>query len=256
MRQNLQKIKTNFLFFLELQLLISVVILPILIAWGLPISIMSIAGNLIFAQFLTVFIFVAALLFISDLCGVPNSLIVTALEWITAIWHYLLSFGSPHWLVGFASWLFPISCICAIIACTLYYHKKHPQSHRIVILLLLCSLPPCLHILFQKRFILITIKQGSQNMHIIKLHGKIYAFDCGALGARASSQSWIEYTLASAMVKSLGATHIDMLVLCKSNSRTADAAQILMNHIPTGYCTTLAPAQKLQSSNQTLSKLL
>lgn len=233
MQQRLQKLKTDFLFFLELQLLISIVILPILIAWGLPISIMSIVGNLIFAQFLTAFIFVSALLFTTDLLGIPNSFIATILEWITQIWHYVLSFGSAHWLVGFSEWIFPISCVCAIIACTLYHFKSYSQNYRIAWLIVLCFATPIIHTIFQRRSIHTVVMQGSQKMHLIKLHGKMYAFDCGALGARPCSQSWIEYTLAPAMVKIMGATHIDTLILCKSNSRTPDATAALMQHIPT-----------------------
>jgi hypothetical protein len=233
MQQKLQSLKTNFLFFLELQLLISIVILPILITWGLPVSIMSIAGNLIFAQFLTAFIFVSALLFTSDLLGIPNSFIAIALEWITQVWHYFLSFGSAHWLVGFPTWIFPFSAICAIAACSLYHFKIHSQNCRILWLSLLCLATPVIHKISQKQLVHTVVTQGSQKMHLIKRHGKIYAFDCGALGARPSSQSWIEYTLAPTMVKTMGATHIDTLILCKSNSRTSDAATALMQHIPT-----------------------
>ena len=233
MQQKLQKIKINFLFFLELQLLISIVILPILIAWGLPISIMAIVGNLIFAQFLTAFIFVSALLFTSELLGIPNSYIAIILEWITQIWHYFLSFGSARWLVGFSSWILPISFIFAIAACALYYFKVNSQKHRIVWLSLFCLATPIIHQICKSRSIHTIVSQGSQKMHLIKSHGKIYAFDVGALGARPSSQSWIEYTLTPAMVKNMGATQIDALILCKSNSRTQQAAQALMQHIPT-----------------------
>ncbi len=236
MQQKLQSLKTNFLFFLELQLLISIVILPILIAWGLPISIMSILGNLIFAQFLTAFIFISAILFTTDLLGIPNYFIAQALELITNIWHYILSFGSAHWLIGFPEWIFSISLLCAIAACSLYYFKTYSQNYRIGWLIIFCLATPVIHVIFQKRSIHTVVVQGSQKIHLIKLHGKIYAFDCGALGARPSSQSWIEYTLSPTMVKTMGATHIDMLILCKSNSRTQDAATALMQHIPTKLC--------------------
>ena len=235
MQQRLQSLKTRFLFFLELQLLISIVILPILIAWGLPISTMSIVGNLIFAQFLTAFIFVSALLFTSDLLGIPNSLISLVLEWITNIWHYFLSFGSAHWLVGFSSWILPISSLCAIAACMLYNFKSYSQKYRIAWLSILCLATPVIHKLLQPQQIHTVIMQGRQKMHLIKTHGKIYAFDCGALGARPSSQSWIEYTLAPTMVKTMGATHIDTLIVCKSNSRTDEAVTALMQHIPTAH---------------------
>lgn len=231
MRQRLQKIKTSFLFFLELQLLISIVMLPILIAWGLPISTMTIIGNLIFSQFLTVFILLSAILFTCDLIGIPNNLIVVCLEWTAHAWHYLLSFGSAHWLVGFASFMFPFSCFAAICACAMYT-QRFSQNKRILMLIILCASIPLTNYIFQKPCLQTTVLQGKQKMHIIKSNGFIYAFDCGALGAHPSSQSWIEYTLAPTMIKTMGATHIDTLILCKSNSRTQSATKTLTDLIP------------------------
>jgi hypothetical protein len=176
MQQKLQKIKTNFLFFLELQLLISIVILPILIAWGLPISLMTIVGNLVFAQFLTAFIFISALLFTCDILGIPSSFVALVLEWITQTWHYLLSFGSAHWLVGFSSWIFPITCIFAIIGCAIYHFKVTSQNYRIILLSILCLATPIIHKIFQYQSTHITVTQGSQKMYLIKTKGKIYAF--------------------------------------------------------------------------------
>ena len=233
MRQKLKKIQTNFLFFLELQLLISVVMLPILIAWGLPISTMAIIGNLIFAQFLTAFIFVATILFTCDLIGISNTYPVFCLDWITSIWHYFLSFGSTNWLVGYPSCMFPISLLLAIAACGIYFQKKYTQYQRLLILIILCAATPVGTFLLKKNYIHAIVLQGAQKFHIIQHNGTIYAFDCGALGARPDSQSWIEYTLTPAMIKNMGATHIDVLVLCKSNSRTKGAVQALTECIPT-----------------------
>jgi len=232
MQQKLKKIRTNFLFFLELQLLITVVILPILIAWGLPISIMSLIGNLIFGPFLTTFILVSTILFTCDFFGIPNTFVIITLEWITKIWHYCLSFGSPTWLIGYQMFMFPIACLVAIIACSIYLQKKHTQNQRIFYLIFLCACIPTTAYFFQNSCGSITVYQGHQKFHVLQKNNLIYAFDCGALGARPSSQSWLEYTLTPAMIKAMGATHIDVLVLCKSNSRTNDAVQILMDQIP------------------------
>jgi len=231
MKQKIKKIKSSLLFFLELQLLISVVMLPILIAWGLPISTMTIIGNLVFSQFLTIFILLSALLFTCDLVGIPNNLIVICLNWTAHFWEYCLSFGSPYWLTGYPLSMFSTACIAALCAGMLYI-TKHSQNKRIICLLFLCVLIPISSYFFQSPYVQTTVLQGKQKMHIIKKNGLIYAFDCGALGARPSSQSWIEYTLASTMIKVMGATHIDTLVLCKSNSRTQAAVQILADHIP------------------------
>lgn len=228
-----KKIITNLLFFLELQLLISAVITPILIAWGLPISTMSIVGNLLFTQFLTVFIFISALLFTSDIFGIPNYWLAQALELTTHTWHYFLSYGSAHWLIGFPLWMLPISTCCAIAACSLYYIHNISQNYRLILLTILCMITPITHIIFQKKSIHTIVMQGNQAMHLIKLHNIVYAFDCGALGARPSSQSWIEYTLAPTLINSMGATHIDTLIICKSNSRTQSAIDNLVQHIPT-----------------------
>ena len=143
-----------------------------------------------------------------------------------------MSFGSPHWLVGYPAFIFPISCLLAIAACVMYLQKKYTQNQRILFLIVVCACIPVTSFVFQKPCTHTTILQGKQKFHIIKKDGIVYAFDCGALGARPSSQSWIEYTLTSAMIKTMGATHIDVLVLCKSNSRTKEAAQALMEHIP------------------------
>jgi len=250
MQQKLQKLKFNFLFFLELQLLISLVILPILIAWGLPISIMSIIGNLVFNQFLTAFIFVSAFLFTTDLLGIPNAFIATILEWITHVWHYFLSWGSPHWLVGFSSWSFIISCFFAVAGYGLYHFKVQNQNHRILWLTLFCFATPIIHNLFEKKSNYTIVTQDSQKMHLIKDREKIYAFDCGALGARPSSQSWIEYTLAPTLIKTMGATSIDMLILCSSNSRTNQAAKSLMQHIPTKQLITIQPIHNQSVARQ------
>lgn len=242
MQQTLQKIKTNLLLFLELQLLISLVILPILINWGLPISIMSIAGNLLFAQFLTIFIFLSALLFSSDLLGIPNYFIAQTLEWFTSVWYYFLSFGSASWLVGFSSWMLPISSIFAIIGCTLYYDKKISQNNRIIILGILFIATFFIHHLLQPQLHQVTILQGSQKMHLIKVRSKIYAFDCGALGARPSSQSWIEYTVTPTLIQTMGTTAIDTLILCKSNSRTKQAVEKFIYYIQTRHLMSIEKA--------------
>lgn len=233
MQQKLQKLKTSFLFFLELQILISLVILPMLIAWGLPISAMSILGNLIFGQFLTVFIFISALVLSTDLLGIPNYYIMQALEWVTSAWYYVLSYGQACWLVGFSSWMFPISLLLAIIGCSLYHKNKVAQNYRIIIITLLFSLNFILHQAFQPRYQQTIITQGLQKMYLVKVHDQIYAFDCGALTARPSSQSWIEYTFMPNLIKTMGTTSIHALILCKSNSRTEQALEQFLDHVPT-----------------------
>lgn len=233
MQQRLIQLKNYFLTYLELQLLISIVILPILIAWGLPISAMSIIGNLLFTQILTIFIFLSAILFCVNLFSINNFYVIMILEWLSKCWYYLLSFGNSSWLLGFPAWIFPISCLLMMLAFLIYTQKIVSQKLRII--LLACNLASLFVIdyLCNPQLKQITVLQGLQKMHIIKCQNKIYAFDCGALGARPCSQSWIEYSLTPALIKNFGILRIDQLILCKCNSRTPHAVQALQQQIPT-----------------------
>ncbi len=242
MQSMLQKIRTNLLFFLELQLLISIVILPILISWGLSISIMSIVGNLVFTYFLTAFIFVATLLFTTDLLGIPNYYVAQLLEWVTFAWHYCLDFASPAWLVGIASPIFIISFICAVLACGLYYYKINDMRQKFAWLIILFFVPYIAHAWYSRRPLHTTLQHGYGTIHLLKHNNRVYAFDYGALGARPCNQSWIEYTLTSGMVKGLGATHIDTLIIYKVNSRIPQSIQDLQDYIPVGKILYAHPA--------------
>lgn len=84
-----------------LQLAISYVYIPILIYWGIPISFMSIVGNLIFAPWLVTFLFISTLLFVTQLVHIPNLLLAQLLDIICSWWLKLLTMGSPTWLIGF-----------------------------------------------------------------------------------------------------------------------------------------------------------
>lgn len=247
MQQQLNKIASGLAFFIELQLLITVVIIPIMTGWGISISYMSLVGNLIFAQILSLFILTSTALFCANLCAIPDLYIRQILELITNIWYYFLSYGSAQWLVGFPTWTMPISILSALYCLGLYQARIANQKIRIAWLTIGCLLTPMAHYIFQPAYQHIRVEQGRQTMHIIKVQSKLYAFDCGALGARPSSKSWIEYTLSQAMIKALGATRLDALIICKANSRTPKAVADLISHIPTGaiiYADRIKPETK------------
>ena len=233
MLHKLHSIKNKLFLFLELQLLISLVMLPILIAWGLPISYMSIVGNFIFSPFLTIFIFASAIFFIANCFNLPNAWTVFCLNKITVTWEYILSFGGAHWFIGFPQIILPISSLFVVIIIAIYSLKLFNQKQRLVLLMSCCCFTMIIRTVLQPKNIEIVVKQGHQKFYVIKKNNKIFAFDMGALGARPSFQSWIEFTLMPAMVKSMGATHIDTLILCKSNIRTGQAKEALLQCLPT-----------------------
>lgn len=88
---------------LYLQIILAFVTTPILIGWGLPISIVGLVSNLIFTPFLCGFLFLASIVFITQLLYIPNDLLLYPIEWCSSLWIRLLSINSPSWLVGCTS---------------------------------------------------------------------------------------------------------------------------------------------------------
>ena len=87
---------------LSLQLFVSLISLPVIIAWGLPLSLLSPLGIIIFGPLLTLFLFICALLFVSQLCGVPNGWLVMLLEGLSIGWRMCAPTWLDHFLYGFA----------------------------------------------------------------------------------------------------------------------------------------------------------
>src|SRR5689334_21691276 len=86
---------------LNVQLSLSLVTLPMLMAWGLPISIVTLVATPLFAPFLSLFLFLSSFIFCALHLGLNPSFFVIFLDWITDFWLFLLSFSSPDWLFGF-----------------------------------------------------------------------------------------------------------------------------------------------------------
>lgn len=94
----LRLLSSMLLTFLHTQLFITLISLPLLLSWGLPISIATIVGNLLFAPVLSATLLLGSLIFFGELVSLPTSFLTTILEWITHAWFNILNQGSPSWL--------------------------------------------------------------------------------------------------------------------------------------------------------------
>src|SRR5437763_195216 len=97
-----KKVKFFIIRFVQLQLFITLFSLPLLISWGIPLSLLSPLGNLIFGPVLTIFLFLSSLIFFSELIGIPNGLLIALLEKITTWWLCIMHANTQSWLVGFS----------------------------------------------------------------------------------------------------------------------------------------------------------
>jgi len=97
------KIQRWFLRFIQVQLFITTISLPILLSWGLPISLLSPLGNLIFFPVLVLFLLLSSLVFFFEIIHIPNEWLIYCLEKVTLAWFSILSIGNGATaLIGFS----------------------------------------------------------------------------------------------------------------------------------------------------------
>ena len=219
----IQKINKWLASFLELQLIISLLSLPILIHWGLAVSYMIPLANLIFAPLLALFLWCSCLFALFAIAHIPCSWLVVLLDWLANVWHYFLSFATPCWLIGFQHRMIWIAIFCA--SCVFFvYSFFYPRKKISLIFLIFCCV-----FLFSIRWITIQkncfYSVNNMPLHVLRVNNKIYLLDSGALCSKQNFYSWIDYTILPELIKSGGITIIDTLVLYKPNKKLVKIVQ-------------------------------
>ncbi len=219
------KIKDWLFTFLELQLLICLLSLPVLIHWGLGMSSMLIIANLLFTPILAAFLWCSCLIATCSLLHIPCLWLVKILEKLAALWHYFLAFSQPNWLIGFSDQMLIPSIVlglCLLFFYTFFYPKKTTS---------LCILLFCSCLLFALRCYLqkdCFYKMNDYSLYVLRNNGKTYLIDNGALCAKRNPYSWIDFTILPDLVKTQGITTAKTLVLCKPGKNLPKAAQQLV----------------------------
>lgn len=212
----------------QLQLFLTLVSLPILVAWGLPISCMSPVGNCLFTPFLTLFLLLASLMFFGQLLHIPYAPVAYLCNYLTHFWLFLMNYGSSQWLVGIVQ--LPISVLLAVgLApfCIVAYKPTRSVGTSIACFLsiLVCIYAYSNYIGGQTRITKIPCARGE--LTLIRTSHEIVLIDPGYLGSVAGACSWVRYTLIPEIIRTTGATHIDHLILLQPMGLGFEAAQEL-----------------------------
>ncbi len=218
--------------FLNVQLFISLATLPILALWGIPFSVMSPAGNLIFNPFLTVFLLCASLIFFTELLYIPNGWLVKILELVTSFWSWCLSWSSKTWLVGFYKPLAGATLLLALIALIMAHHKHwgKPLSNALTLIILSCS--ALLLALCKSSDTSFELVCGRKKVLIISKQGKIVVDDRGALALKRSPEDWINFTLVPALIQKTGNCKVDHVIVHNPARSTFEGLRALTERIP------------------------
>lgn len=219
--------------FIFLQLFITLISWPILIAWGLPLSLLSPIGNLIFSPFLYVALFLSSLLFFTELFCIPNTIIAWALEtishwWFTLLaWHdsrFVLATAQPYW------WVLVVIAVVTVLITVLRFTKKPHRSIIAFTILCLCvGGSSKLFPVHQDPISSIACKKGT--ITVVHDATSTLVIDPGYISSQGSAESWVAFTLVPEIVKRTGKLHIDHFITLQPSSRLWQALTELLDKI-------------------------
>lgn len=212
----------------ELQLFLSLVSLPVLVAWGLPFSLMTIASNLLFGPVLSLFLLLSTLVFFCELVSLPNQILIQLLEYLTTAWRSILSWHHHTWLIGFAKPHLAFLCAVVCIAFYIIARRSWHGMRRIGAYLILFM---CMYVVcgwYGGRVPAVShIPVNGGSVIVIRHADTTTIIDPGYIAQRPSAQSWLQYTLLTWLIQMTGSLTIDHLILLQPGSRIFEAMTTL-----------------------------
>jgi hypothetical protein len=211
--------------FLQIQLFITLISLPILSSWGISLSFLTIIGNLIFAPVLSIFLLVSSLVMFCQLLHIPHQPLIYILNTISAYWLSMLHYAPKECLFTLPQppvWWCCIVPLCALLCVT--HTKTYLQS---IFALIVVAIGFCgyLKIVHTPSYAYITIPCSKKEVHAVLANGKLCIIDPGSTSCLSSPTTWVDYTLMQELAKKFGSITIDHYVLLKPSIRSLLVAQ-------------------------------
>lgn len=220
--------------YLQTQLGATIVAMPILIHWGLGVSVMTIVGNLVFTPLLTLFLLLCALIFVTEICMLPNQYIIIALEALAAIWEKLLALGQSSWIIHFAR---PHGAILLAMPLIFFWGLLQPWCSTVLRRLLFMTtvgagLITCCLLQQWHNFNAHGCVQLAPKLYALPLAGKrkIIVIDEGYLSRKKSVIRSVDYEVNQQIAKQFGQVEIAEMRITKPTLSSFIAAERLCLH--------------------------
>lgn len=244
--------------FITFQLFISLMSLPLLIAWGLPLSVLSPFGNSLFNPLLTLFLMLSALIFISEIIYLPNQWLCWLLEKTNTLFVATSSYADSSWLVGIRQLPLPLLFAIPIIGLWIIITPRlRTQGARVL------ALAGTLMIIFSGAYwtnssYVGTYNSTSKNKPIALAYADhtLAVFDFGSLNTSFRCRTWWDYTLMSQITKKTGKTTIDYLVLLAPSEKTFDGVTMVTTITPIRHVVIVASPATLRALQEQLDALM
>jgi hypothetical protein len=216
--------------YFEIQLFLNLASLPLLIAWGLPFSLMTPMSNLIFNPLLFILLFLSSLIFFSELFCFPNYLLILSMEKITALCNLAFSFGSSSWLLELPTihWIILIAMPISALYILHSRYFNHSFKRIIGFSIALAFFTFILKYCACNAPSVESISCNDNELIVIRANEKTTIVDPGTLGKSASSRSWSEFTLIPHLIRMYGTSTIDHFIILQFNSYTLNAMSRLI----------------------------
>ncbi|MFH1831210.1 MAG: hypothetical protein ABH827_00255 [bacterium] len=249
------RIKNYLLQFVQMQLIITIIALPILIHWGLSMSVMSLVGNFIFTPIFALVIILSSLIFYTELLCIPNSFLVTCYEHVISFWDRILDIGQKSWLVEYAHpglWvLLSIPLITILFLCSRRVNTIYKRILGMFIILVLSTVVLS-YIQVQK------VKSYTHDFNhedfVIKINSdKTLTFiDNGFFNSKRSPEKVVEFELKQFITKKYGSTVFAELILMRPGFRSFEGAYAFCQqfHVRKVIMSELTEAKKKKLTNQ------
>ncbi len=220
--------KSSFAWLIEsfqLQLFLMCISLAILLAWGLPCSLLSPLGNLIFTPFIVITLTAASLFFIGELLYLPTTPLVWLTEHSTNLWLWLLHRAQgTQWLI--TSTCPPIWVLCALplsalVIIQIRYPRRLVQLTWTLLILLVGTIGYLCITTTHKKPIRYRYVQGRNHITImVNTQGNLIVYDASPTNTQQAAHDWIQYAVRPLIIKNHGTLVIDHLILPHAPNHT------------------------------------
>lgn len=199
---------------LEMQLFLSCIYIPILTYWGLSWPILSIISTPFFTPLFILFLTVSLIIFINALFYTSVcSVFVLFLEWITAVWFFILKSSPFKYQLGFCMPPFIFLCMlpCAALYIISYVRMR---MYRIFYLIVSITLFYGITVVIGMTKPTCQIIQTDRGLfYLISCNDKKIIVDVRSWKQAIPYPSWFFYTLMPAITKASGAVKIDIWII-------------------------------------------
>lgn len=228
-----RKLGNSLITFMHVQLFLTLISMPILLYWGMPLSWLSFAGNFFFGPILTAFLLLCSLIFFFQIIGIPNGFFIYLLEKLTHAWMHIMHLPSYTSLIALPKPPLMVAGIMAIVALLILHCKKIDTPLKGIGAYTLILLISGIFLTLTTRWSpsLGTLDCHTGQVTLLYRANQLAVIDPGVIGRRISAPNWCEYTLMPHLAKEYGTTCIDHLILLQPNGVLFDAIAHLLEKI-------------------------